>query len=90
MSLDPIQSDALYIAPRNDVEAELARLWGEALGIEQVGINEHFLSLGGDSIFTIRVAAGIWDRFGVDISMLTMFELPTIAELAAEVIRLSK
>lgn len=68
-----------YLAPRNDVEAEMAALWSEVLGVEKVGITNNFFSLGGDSIKAIRLAAMLW-KYGVRVRDL--YTYPTIAELA--------
>ena len=52
-----VRGKAEYEAPRNAVEAELAQIWGEVLGLERVGIRENFFELGGDSIRSIQVRA---------------------------------
>ncbi len=44
-----------YMAPRNEIEEKLVKIWEEVLGVEQVGINDNFFSLGGDSIKAIRL-----------------------------------
>src|SRR5260370_28208030 len=54
---EPEWREAGYEAPRSHVEAELCRIWGEALGIERVGIQDNFFDLGGDSILSIKVVS---------------------------------
>jgi amino acid adenylation domain-containing protein/non-ribosomal peptide synthase protein (TIGR01720 family) len=73
-----------YAAPRDRAEEILARLWGEVLGLEQVGIHDNFLELGGDSILSLQVI-GKARREGLHLSLAQVFERPTIAALAAEV-----
>jgi len=70
-----------YIAPRNDKEETLARVWSEVLGIKNIGINDNFFELGGDSILSIQVVArsGI---AGLRFTPQNLFENPTIAGLA--------
>ena len=46
-----------YVAPRTAVEEELARIWGEVLGLERVGVADKFFELGGDSILSIQIIA---------------------------------
>lgn len=73
--------------PRRPVEAIIAAMWCELLGLESAGIHDHFLELGGDSLFATQVASRILDYFGSEVSIQSMFEdCPTIAELAAEVV----
>lgn len=70
-----------YVAPRNQVEQELAVIWANVLDIEQVGIHDNFFELGGHSLLATKLIARIRDAFGTDIPLLKLFEGPTIAEL---------
>jgi amino acid adenylation domain-containing protein len=71
-----------YEAPRTAVEQGLAKIWAEVLGTDRVGIHDNFFSLGGHSILATVVAARAHDTFGVDALLRSIFESPTIAELA--------
>ena len=71
-----------YDAPRNEVEATLAAIWQDLLGIAQVGVHDNFFELGGDSIVSIQVVARA-RRAGLAVTVKQVFEQPTIAELAA-------
>ncbi len=73
---------ASYEAPRNEVEAELCRLWAEVLGVERVGIHDNFFELGGDSILSIQVVTRA-NRKGLRLAHKHLFEYRTVAELAA-------
>ncbi|MBW4647064.1 MAG: hypothetical protein KME23_29470 [Goleter apudmare HA4340-LM2] len=73
-----------YVAPRTPVEEALATIWSQALGIKQVGIDDNFLALGGDSIQSIQVVAKA-HQLGLQFSTSQLFEYPTIAELATVV-----
>ncbi|MBD2300898.1 non-ribosomal peptide synthetase [Nostoc sp. FACHB-190] len=82
-----VQSDEekiAYIAPRTVVEEILEAIWSQVLGIEQVGIYNNFLELGGDSIQSIQIAAKAYEA-GLKFSINQLFEYPTIAELATVV-----
>ncbi|PWU13141.1 MAG: hypothetical protein C5B50_19895 [Verrucomicrobia bacterium] len=70
-----------YLSPRNSVEAILAEVWSEVLGIEKVGVNDSFFELGGDSIRSIKLLAKAQAR-GIDVSLQELFRTPTIAGLA--------
>jgi amino acid adenylation domain-containing protein len=71
-----------YAAPRNEVEAVLAGIWSELLGVERVGIHDNFFELGGDSILTIQIIARA-NQAGLRLRPAQLFEHQTIAEVAA-------
>jgi amino acid adenylation domain-containing protein len=48
---------AAYVAPRDETEALLCRIWSEALGVERVGVDDNFFELGGDSLLSIKVVS---------------------------------
>lgn len=81
--LDPKMS---HERPRNPVEAALVEIWAEKLGVENVGIYDDFLELGGDSIIATQVISRIWDRFELELSLVLFLERPTIAEISKEIV----
>jgi amino acid adenylation domain-containing protein/non-ribosomal peptide synthase protein (TIGR01720 family) len=74
--------EAPYVAPRTEAEQALARIWGEILRSERVGIHDNFFDLGGDSILSQRVVSRA-RAVGLEISSTDIFRNQTIAELAA-------
>lgn len=74
------------LAPRGPVEEVLAGQWGEVLGVESVGVEEDFFELGGNSLLVTRLIARIRDVFRCELPIRSVFERPTIAELATEVV----
>ncbi|BAZ54105.1 beta-ketoacyl synthase [Nostoc sp. NIES-4103] len=70
-----------YVAPRNEIEQTIAHIWQEILGIEQVGIEDNFLELGGDSLLSIQITARA-NKAGLRFTNQHLFEYPTIAQLA--------
>lgn len=71
-----------FVAPRNETEKLLASIWSEVLGIEQVGINDDFLDLGGDSILAAQVIARVRSAFNVEIPLIDFIDNATIAQQA--------
>ncbi|REH54900.1 amino acid adenylation domain-containing protein [Tenacibaculum gallaicum] len=69
------------IEPKTEVEKVLVKLWKEVLVIENLGINDNFLFLGGNSIKQILLRTRIKKEFGVAISIEEIFLNPTIHEL---------
>jgi amino acid adenylation domain-containing protein len=67
----------------NEVEAELGRIWSEMLGVPSVGPTDDFFDLGGHSLLAITLFSRIHDQFGRALPIGTLFERPTIRELAA-------
>jgi len=76
----------VYVAPRNDVEEQLANIWAGILKRERVGVNDNFFELGGHSLLATQVLSRIREHLKVELPLRKMFELPTIAGLAREVV----
>ena len=75
--------DSDFVAPAPGLQAELAAIWSELLGIAQVGAADSFFDLGGHSLIAVRMFGQLRKAFGVDLPISTLFEAPTIAQLAA-------
>ncbi len=73
------------VAPRDEVETTLTQLWGELLGLQDVGIHDDFFELGGHSLLAAQLAARLRRSFGVEVSLRRLFTLTTPAALAEEV-----
>jgi amino acid adenylation domain-containing protein/non-ribosomal peptide synthase protein (TIGR01720 family) len=76
-----------FVAPRTPTEEELARIWISILGLDRVGVHDNFFSLGGHSLLATQLLSRIRDAFQVKLTLRTVFEGPTIAELARTVER---
>jgi len=78
-------TDDTYVAPRNEVEEAVARIWIDVLGVERVGAHDNFFDLGGHSLLATQVLSRIRQTFPVDISVRRLFQEPTVATLALAV-----
>ena len=77
-----------FMGPRTPTEERVAAIVARLLGLDRVGINDNFFYLGGNSLFGTQVIARVRDAFNVEISLLKLFDHPTVADLSAEVERL--
>ncbi|WP_081465942.1 non-ribosomal peptide synthetase [Stigmatella aurantiaca] len=76
-----------YVAPRDETEQKLAKLWEELLGRGRVGIHDDFFEAGGHSLLATRLVARVQETFGVTLPIRTLFESRTVASLARAVSR---
>ena len=74
--------DGPYVAPRNELEQALAGVWADVLGAGQVGVEDDFFELGGNSLVAVQLISVIRSRLGVRMPMKSLFEAPTVAGLA--------
>lgn len=71
-----------FIGPRTVVEKEVAKIWAELLKLHEVGIHDNFFDLGGHSLLATQVISRMRKAFQLEIPLRSLFELPTISELA--------
>ncbi len=72
-----------YVAPRTDTEALVVRVFGEVLGGADIGVDDDFFELGGNSLVAVQLIALIRKQAGVKLPMRSLFEEPTAAGVAA-------
>ncbi|MDO8844058.1 non-ribosomal peptide synthetase [Methylicorpusculum sp.] len=75
-----------YVPPRNATEEILAGIWAEVLGVERVGIYDNFFELGGHSLLAVTLIERLRRR-GLLVEVRTLFGTPTVAEMAAAVVK---
>jgi acyl carrier protein len=69
-------------APESEAEVGLAALWREVLGVEVQRVEDNFFTLGGHSLLATRLVSRIRKAYGIDLRLRTLFESPTLGELA--------
>ncbi|WP_405506191.1 amino acid adenylation domain-containing protein [Streptomyces cyaneofuscatus] len=72
-----------YVPPRGGTEQELAALWARLLNLDEVGVDDDFLELGGDSLLVLRMTAKVAKRFGVRVSPRQAFAERTVRTFGA-------
>jgi len=80
----PYLSDALvYVGPRDRVEVQLTALWQQVLEVPRIGIHDNFFDLGGHSLKAAQLFFLLEQVYGRHLPLATLFQAPTIAELAS-------
>jgi amino acid adenylation domain-containing protein len=74
-----------YVAPRTETESMLAAIWCDVLKQERVGVTDSFIALGGHSLLAIRALGKISKQLGVRLPLRTLFDTPTIEEIAQRI-----
>jgi len=72
-----------YVGPRNKMEVQLTALWQQVLGMQEIGVHDNFFDLGGHSLKAAQLFYQLELVFGKQLPLATLFQAPTIAELAA-------
>ncbi|MGC2172943.1 MAG: amino acid adenylation domain-containing protein [Candidatus Sulfotelmatobacter sp.] len=80
--------EEIYEAPQTEIQERLANIVAPLLGVSRVGIDDNFFNLGGHSLLGAQMIARISDTFGVELSLLTVFNDPTVRGMSAEIERL--
>jgi amino acid adenylation domain-containing protein len=77
--------DDSYAPPSDPTEELLAGFWAEVLGLDRVGVNDNFFALGGHSLLATQVISRVREVMAVELPQRTIFEAPTVAEMARAV-----
>ncbi|MBA2448197.1 MAG: non-ribosomal peptide synthetase [Chloroflexi bacterium] len=76
-----------FVAPRTPVEEMLAGIWAGVLGLDEIGVHDEFLALGGDSLLATQVAARLGDAFRMELPLPILLAAPTVADQAEALVR---
>ncbi|WP_429848141.1 SDR family oxidoreductase [Brevibacillus panacihumi] len=76
-----------YVEPSNEIERKLEGIWSQLLGIQGIGVQDHFFfDLGGHSLLGTQLISRMREAFQIDIPLRVLFEAPTIGELSTRVL----
>ncbi|CDP88242.1 linear gramicidin synthetase subunit D [Mycolicibacterium farcinogenes] len=75
-----------YRAPTTPAEETLASIYADVLGLDRVGVDDSFFDLGGDSLSAMRVIADANTTLDTDLAVRSLFDAPTVAELASRIV----
>jgi amino acid adenylation domain-containing protein len=84
-SARPELADA-YVAPRTSVEAALAEIWADVLGLDRVGVHDHFFALGGHSLLATQALTRVRELYRIELPLGAIFERPTVAAFSQIVV----
>ncbi|HET7232303.1 MAG TPA: amino acid adenylation domain-containing protein [Longimicrobium sp.] len=82
---DAAAAPRAHVAPRSELEARLAEIWREVLGVERVGVHDDFFDLGGQSILALRLVARIRDEMAGDLGVAELLQASTLEDMAAAI-----
>jgi amino acid adenylation domain-containing protein len=77
--------DTSFITPRTPIEERLAAILASLLDLDRVSSEDNFFLLGGHSLLGTQLIARIRDAFGVELSLRSLFDFPTIAQLSGQI-----
>jgi amino acid adenylation domain-containing protein len=77
-----LETGVEYVAPRDEIERQLATIWEEVLGREKVGIHDNFFEIGGHSLKATRIVSRYHSVSDIELWLRDIFQYPTIAALA--------
>jgi len=83
LSLNPLETENDFLPPQDRLEWQLSQIWSRILNVKPIGRNDNFFELGGNSLLALRLFEQIQSTFGKNLPLATLFQAPTIAQLAS-------
>ena len=77
-----VSSEPGHVAPRTELESEIASIWKDVLNVDGIGVHDNFFELGGHSLKVMQVLSRLQKSVHVEVPLRRVFEGPTIAEMA--------
>jgi aspartate racemase len=72
-----------YVAPRDEFESAMVRVWEQVLGKRPIGLHDNFFELGGHSLLAVRLVSRIEKQFGKKLTITALIQAPTVAGLVS-------
>ncbi|HEY5813126.1 MAG TPA: phosphopantetheine-binding protein, partial [Terrimicrobiaceae bacterium] len=82
---ESLQPPVDYQSPRTPTEDAIVQIWKQVLNLPRLGLYENFFDIGGHSLLAVQIVGRIWTALEVELSVRSIFENPTVAELAAHI-----
>ena len=79
------EAERTFVAPRDEVEAHVSKIWQHSLGLERIGIKDNFFDLGGHSLLAVRLLSEIEKQFNFKLPLVTLFRDPTVEAMATAI-----
>lgn len=73
----------VYVAPQSELERGIAEIWRQILGLEDVGVEDSFFELGGDSLLVTQLVSRLNQAFEVNLPLDRMFDEPTVRQITS-------
>lgn len=80
------EPEKTFVAPRNELELRLTKIWEKVLCIKHIGVKDNFFDMGGHSLLAVRLFSQIEKTTGRNLPLITLFQAPTV-ELLSKVLR---
>ena len=77
-----IQTENIYVAPRNEIEKKLVDIWQDLLGVGKVGMFDNFFELGGHSLIATQLISKIREEFNIELPLKIIFQKPILLDFA--------
>ncbi|MFC1712056.1 phosphopantetheine-binding protein, partial [Candidatus Poribacteria bacterium] len=71
-----------FVEPRTAIEGTLADIWSGILGLDEVGIQDNFFDLGGNSLLATQIISRVLNTFQIRVPLRSLFRSPTVADMA--------
>ena len=76
---------AAYAPPETDIEKKVAALWADAVRLDRIGIDDHFLEIGGQSLQAVLLLSHVQEMFGVEVQFKEFLDAPTVRKLSEHI-----
>ncbi len=87
LSTQGSQQPSKWVAPRTEIERQLASIWQQILSVPLISIHDNFFELGGHSLLATQLMSRVQDVFQLQLPLGSLFENPTVAQLSIVIVQ---